>query len=77
MQPLEGVELPLDRRAMCGRLAIQAAAVQVGTVLMQAVERVDETRLVSVRVRVGVSRQKPDCTGARTSHRVAWGAGDE
>ena len=77
VQPLQDVELTHERRAVRGRLSVEAAALQVGTVLMQAVERVDETRLVSVRVRVGVSRQKPDCTGARTSHRVAWGAGDE
>jgi hypothetical protein len=59
---------------MRGRLAVQAAAVQVGTVLMQAVERVDETRLVRVRVRVrvGVSRQKPDRTALVHERVTGW-----
>ena len=45
MQPLEDVELAQYGRAMCGRLAVEPAALQVGAMLMQAVERVDEARL--------------------------------
>ena len=56
VQPLQDVELPHERRAVRGRLSVEAAALQVGTVLMQAVERVDETRLVRLRVRVEFRR---------------------
>ena len=34
VQPLQDVELPHERRAVRGRLSVEAAALQVGTVLM-------------------------------------------